>query len=495
VSKKSIVWATAGAVSALLAVAAQTAYGASVSVGTESIDYVAAPGEANRLTVAGKTNTTPFVTSAIVFTDPGAVITAGAGCHSVSTHEATCDEPDTFYGYTFAINLGDQNDTAKFTNSISSKESDVEQLLYELLFELDPGPLGPGSPYPDIDGGAGNDVLRIGAEQLGFAVLRGGPGNDQLIGNTESDALLPGTGADVIKGGDGTDGVGYADRTTGVRVSLDDVANDGEPGEGDNVASDVEDIGTGAGNDVVTGSSAHNHIYTWDGNDVVSAGGEIDTIDAGAGDDTLNGGGANDLIIDGPGNDFVAGGAGDDQFYPELGLDPVDQGADRYYGGAGQDHLYYDGGERSTGVRVTFDDAADDGASGEGDDVHDDVEIVRGTVHDDVLIGDEHSNWLIGGGGQDRLIGGNGIDILNDTPSPQFAAPSYLDGGAGTDVITSRNAGDTVTCGAGVDILGSATLHPADCEIVDPTFTLTREIEDACGLSSCAATIDSVLKR
>ena len=45
----------------------------------------------------------------------------------------------------------------------------------------------------------------------------------------------------MLDGGDGTDTVDYSDRTESVSVTPDDVANDGEAGEGDNVKN-VESI-------------------------------------------------------------------------------------------------------------------------------------------------------------------------------------------------------------------------------------------------------------
>ena len=52
----------------------------------------------------------------------------------------------------------------------------------------------------------------------------------------------------------------YVGRTTSVAVTLDGVFNDGEPGEGDNVATDVEDAVGGAGDDTMTGSTADNDL-------------------------------------------------------------------------------------------------------------------------------------------------------------------------------------------------------------------------------------------
>jgi len=113
---------------------------------------------------------------------------------------------------------------------------------------------------PDIEGIQGgdyNDTL-YGNEGVNF--LKGGYGQDYLVGyggidqlNGEqgADLIRPGFGEDVIYGGSdaGTccpaDTVTYSERWNPVNVSLDGVANDGELGENDFVAGDVENI-TGA---------------------------------------------------------------------------------------------------------------------------------------------------------------------------------------------------------------------------------------------------------
>jgi hypothetical protein len=139
-----------------------------------------------------------------------------------------------------------------------------------------------------ISGGAGDDNLTGGT---GEDYLSGGDDVDTLDGGADHDILIPGLGTgDVVKGGDGFDEVSYAERTTAVSVSLDGQANDGSPGENDNVAADVEDIATGAGNDAVTGDGAASVIATGAGDDVVNArNGVPDTVLCGDGNDTVHG--------------------------------------------------------------------------------------------------------------------------------------------------------------------------------------------------------------
>ena len=85
--------------------------------------------------------------------------------------------------------------------------------------------------------------------------LIGGPGANNLWGSGGDDTLDGGAGADMLWGGNGIDHVTYASRTAAVSASLDNVANDGESGEGDNLY-DVENLTGGAGADVLIGSAS-----------------------------------------------------------------------------------------------------------------------------------------------------------------------------------------------------------------------------------------------
>jgi Ca2+-binding RTX toxin-like protein len=230
--------------------------------------------------------------------------------------------------------------------------------------------------------------------------LIGGNGNDTLTGGPGDDVLIGEGGSDTLTGRDGRDTADYSARTAPVSVSLDGSANDGEAGENDNVAGDVEILAGGSAGDALAGNDADNALL---GN---------------AGDDMLGGGGGNDQLDGGGGNDTLAGGAGSDSIT----------------GGDGTDTASY--AESGAPVRVVLDGKAGDGASGENDNV--DTENVTGSGGDDTLIGNGRANALMGGGGGDRILGGNGSDVL--------------DGGPGDDILQSLDGDkDTVACGDGED--------------------------------------------
>ena len=125
-----------------------------------------------------------------------------------------------------------------------------------------------------------------------------------------------------------------------------------------------------------------------------------------------------DVILAGDGNDTIQEGASAN-------------GGDFIRGGAGMDFLYYD--QRRNAVSVTFEnrtDLANDGETGEGDNVMDDVDVVFGGRGDDTLTAARGGSALIGGPGIDRITGGPSTDTL--------------DGGAGRDVIGGAGGNDFV---------------------------------------------------
>ena len=95
-------------------------------------------------------------------------------------------------------------------------------------------------------------------------------------------------------------------------VSLDGQANDGNPGEGDQVDPSVEILQTTEYDDVITGGPGNDTIDSKDGNDTIDGAGGDDVLRAGDGDDIVHGGSGNDTVQGGFGNDRLDGGPGVD---------------------------------------------------------------------------------------------------------------------------------------------------------------------------------------
>lgn len=296
-----------------------------------------------------------------------------------------------------------------------------------------------------ISGGEGNDLLAGGGTRdsingdAGHDTLRGGRGADGLFGSDGNDFLDGGDHGDVLSGGGGIDTVSYAGRPGSVKVTLDNLANDGGigsaatadrpaiPPENDNVRSDVERIIGGNGSDNLSAVGAPGNV----------------TLEGGAGNDVLTGGAFNDLLAGGSGNDNLQGGSGNDTLNGG-------EGSDRMSGGVGLDLVTY--ADRTAGIIVTMNDnTANDGTPArvatateparpaEGDNVLGDVERLAGGRGNDRMIGNDASNTLSGGLGNDFIDARGGNDIV--------------EGGDGNDVIYGGTGDDRLYAGRGEDKL------------------------------------------
>jgi Ca2+-binding RTX toxin-like protein len=165
-----------------------------------------------------------------------------------------------------------------------------------------------------VDGGAGDDEVE---GQGGTDIVRGGAGDDTLRGDAHNDPAS----ADLLDGGPGYDAIDgdwmveSGKHQPPIAVSEDGQANDGRPGEGDNVTG-LERIylnapATLVGDDeddeytVFNTDAQPSKLVGGGGNDTLSAYDYDDTIDGGTGDDTLIGGYGNDTITGGPGKDRI----------------------------------------------------------------------------------------------------------------------------------------------------------------------------------------------
>jgi Big-like domain-containing protein/hemolysin type calcium-binding protein len=197
-----------------------------------------------------------------------------------------------------------------------------------------------GDDIESIEGGTGADTL---TGNDGRNCLTGRAGNDHLDARGDNDFLSGDSGSDTEDGGAGDDSLGgelavvEADVYIGgdgvddfsgfayvcdalltctasdSTITLDGQANDGRPGENDNVGADVEDVNVFglflspvSGNANVTGNAAFNVITTSGGDDTVDPGAGSDFVSVNAGDDTVNvRDGSSDRVNCAQGNDTV----------------------------------------------------------------------------------------------------------------------------------------------------------------------------------------------
>ena len=192
-----------------------------------------------------------------------------------------------------------------------------------------------GSGDDVVHGGEGNDRLFGGAgdDQVlgegGADAPNGGPGNDRLDGGAGNDELGlcsqcalsgndTGGGADAYIGGPDVDKLWLDAHPGGMAISIDGVANDGVPGEGDDIGGDIEAIEGTNGNDTFVGSAGVDVFSGNGGNDDIHGAGGADDLYGGGGDDTIAGDAGTDKLQGGGGGDRVDGGAGADQLYGDV---------------------------------------------------------------------------------------------------------------------------------------------------------------------------------
>ena len=310
--------------------------------------------------------------------------------------------------------------------------------------------------------GAGDDIYAgTGATGIGGVfptaiALYGGPGNDTFNQGAAS------TAGETISGGTGTDTVTYASRSAAVTVTLGDgvsasgTANDGVASEADDIESDVEAIVGGSANDALTAATGVAATLT--------GGAGNDTLTGDSGNDTLNGGTGDDTLIGGDGNDTLNGDAGDDTF--DEGS--ASNGGDVMNGGAGVDTVDYSA--RTVALVVTMDGvAANDGESGELDNVKSDVENLTGGTGDDTITGNALNNSIEPGDGDDTVNGGAGDDTF--VAGAASDGDDVFNGGADRDTVDYSARSNDLTvhldAAAGSGESGESDTLGSDVENVD----------------------------
>ena len=316
------------AIAAAVLVPAATASAAQVSYNGSVLTYTAASGEANAPIVT----TNPYelfcdtiLAPCVEIFDPYAAISVPAGkCVGGGGTDVLCEMPSAF-----VANLGDRDD--------SYYGWDGDETI-----NAGPGgdnPIQAGGGNDHVNGGPGSDNLVGGA---GNDTIDGGPGNDYLEGISymdESNTL----GSDTYVGGGDSDRLTYDARSEDLNLSLDGVANDGGPGENDNIGADIVTVIGGHGADTFTGNSYSNGFSGGEGDDTANGAGGDDNMVGGPGNDRLNGGDGQDVLGGESGNDTLDGGAGVDRFWG----DSIGAGI-RGYCDTGQDEIHARDGAQET---------------------------------------------------------------------------------------------------------------------------------------------------
>ncbi|MDQ3742618.1 MAG: hypothetical protein M3389_16935, partial [Actinomycetota bacterium] len=237
-------------------------------------------------------------------------------------------------------------------------------------YDLDETILG-GDGDDRLEGSTGDDTVDGGA---GDDKVDGYSGRDHVLGGEGNDTLHPDgyeePGADVVDGGPGIDTIesDYVTRDPDafqpqVSITLGGGADDGRPGEGDDLRG-VERLVLSDPGGKVVGSDAAEYVKLHQvgengeligngGDDELRAGDGADKVDGGAGADKLDGGYGDDTIVGGPGRDQISADLATGDCGPlwckyPYGNDVVearDGEADSITCGAGDDKLIADGAD------------------------------------------------------------------------------------------------------------------------------------------------------
>ncbi len=272
---------------------------------SDTIRLVAAPGEANQVSVTVRSS------SSVQIKDLRApVTTRSKDCKKVDRHTVRCRTLDIVR---VSARLGDRADTLRVTRRGSARLAGTS--VFAGAGNDRVSLIGRAGGNGTLRGEAGDDALSGGTYK---DELIGGPGRDRLSGNGGNDALDAADGPrrvgnDTVIGGSGHDSVVYTSRD--IRTDIDLRAGRAGAARERDVLTGVEDVDTGGAGGAVTGNATGNDIavhgkgytvHAGAGDDTLNAGEHIGTFDLGAGDDAVKSAVARGTTVDcGPGTDSV----------------------------------------------------------------------------------------------------------------------------------------------------------------------------------------------
>ena len=268
---------------ALLATVTSQAFASLAEMSRKGVlNYAAAAGEANRITIK-------YSKKVFTITDGAATIKVGGRCRRRSRKPVLCDPRPPRggeYSPALRVQLGDLDD--RLTQKPARRNG-----------------------FTTVHAGSGNDVVKAGTGYV-YGYFYGESGNDVIVAGAAEDSLDGGLGSDDLSAGAGNDEI-YGD--SGYRRGAADPDRlDGGPGN--------DRMNGGTGDDTLLGGAGNDTLGTNGGGDPPELGVEegADTFDGGPGDDGISGldgeyrppsGGAGyglaltDRISCGPGDDHV----------------------------------------------------------------------------------------------------------------------------------------------------------------------------------------------
>ena len=335
-----------------------------------------------------------------------------------------------------------------------------------------------------------------------MALINGTSDNDTLVGGVLKDTL------NGLKGDDLLQGLGENDRLIG-----EDGEDTLEGGSGNDLLYGGDDddlLMGGAGNDTLAGEDDDDTLKGGDGADFLYGGDDDDLLMGGAGADTLNGGSDRDTasyegstsgvtvnlltgqakggdaegdrlieienLIGSVHGDTLVGDSGDNVFEGGGGVDIIQ-------GGLGSDTASYE--HSDLGIQINLSTGVARGGDAAGDQLSE-IENLRGSAHNDTLVGSLGDNVFEGGGGADVIQGGLGSDTASyehselgvqvnlstgsarggDAEGDQLSGIENLMGSDQDDTLVGDDSANDLNGGEGEDLLiggaGADTLHGGD---------------------------------
>ena len=268
-------------------------------------------------------------------------------------------------------------DTLLLVEGIDSNGTDVFNVgtLFDITVSgasLDGGLSG----FVEVDEDGDGDIDHY-IDFLNFEVIR-------TLSDTENDDLVFTVDSDVVYNNAGNQGLVSFDGT------LDDCT----------CVLGVENVTTGAGNDVLIGGTQDEVLDGGAGNDTMNGGAGDDVVNGNAGDDTLWELFSATLGLDDAGDDALSGGAGSDVFFIDFNNG---KGGDDSFDGGTEDDFFNLSGNVGGDIGGDLDDDDDD-----DDDIFD-----TDTDSCEVLVSDNLDVLFDGKKDMDTISGGLGSDVIN----------------------------------------------------------------------------------